>query len=726
MKRISLLWAYLIITVTGFTQDADKWENIFKNPPMHYRMNRNTHDFPDNTADQQKILDQYLREGYGGFATNTKWSARYLKDESEIRSLYDFVRMGKRRGMEIWLYDESWYPSGMAHDMILQEHPEWESKGLFFRTRKVSSGETLHWEIRPGTLKLLQALPLDGETFRYHQSLPLESLVRESVLEWTAPEGTEWLLVEVTCHVLYKGFQAGTRRGPGIWHYPSLLREEVGRRFVELTHQKYAEVLNAPLGSLFISTFTDEPSSMAINLSNRTQCDYGVYPWETVVEKRFRERTGTELSDALLRIATDEGSEGIRYRVIYFEIIQDLMRDHFFRPIREFCHKQGFASGGHLLLEETMMAHVPLYGSILECFREMDIPGVDLLTIEPTRTRRFLYSSRLAASAAELNGTRQVMAEVCPVYEVRKFGQGQEGPLSFATATLNRLMLGGVTKFNNYLKLNSANPETRYRINTAVARTAWLNDRGVRAARIGVFYPIETMWGYYRPIPTLGPYGSSDRIKGGAPSAVELEALFNTVSDHLFDNQWEFSYLDSRAIEESVVTVDGMLMHGDLKWQAVILPGVTTLSEKAMERLLKFVKAGGNVIFLKCEPLNSLTEFPSGQIRRLLAEMKNTKGFYSVEDCGEKLEQLLNRLVKRTIRIHPQEQILCAERETNLESIFTILNDSNIVRTIQISFPDAIEIHLLDPWEGTIRKGQQEMELSLNPYELKLFRVKRK
>jgi hypothetical protein len=66
--------------------------------------------------------------------------------------------------------------------------------------------------------------------------------------------------------------------------YPNLLQPEPTARFLDLTHQRYAQNLGADLGQFFVSTFTDEPSSMSLFLR---PMPYRVLPWSPELSVEF-------------------------------------------------------------------------------------------------------------------------------------------------------------------------------------------------------------------------------------------------------------------------------------------------------------------------------------------------------------------------------------------------------------------------------------------------------
>ena len=214
------------------------------------------------------------------------------------------------------------------------------------------------------------------------------------------------------------------------------------------------------------------------------------------------------------------------------------------------------------------------------------------------------------------------MTESCPISDYN-FYAGKEAPSVEIRGTLNRQMIGGVTDFNNYLQLQHEDGAGRTALNDYIARVVSQLSGGVRASRIAVYYPIETLWTRYRPLPS--GLRSWDDVAGGAPEAQQLSGLFDRVSDCLMDNGWEFSYIDAQGIEESKVE-NGYLVHGNLRWDVLILPGAETLSEEMFERIFEFASRGGKVIVLESLPRNSFTEFPSETVSSGFEKMLSMQG----------------------------------------------------------------------------------------------------
>lgn len=711
MKNKLLPWLFgLLMAITTTITAQTKMLHTFKNPSLLYRMGLNTHSIPHDQTLQDSILRHYLNCGYGSLATNVNWTTDYLDNEEEIQSMFRFARSAKSQGMKVWLYDENWYPSGMANTYILDKHPEWECEGLLFKSIEVKGKEKISVPLLPGRIVAIQALPLADGTPQIEKAHNISLGTMAETLNWTAPEGS-WLVVMISTNRLREGFQAGTERGNRVLNYPSLLMPEVGKRFVELTHKRYAAVLGEKLSSLFFATFTDEPSSMALPYR---ELGYGVYPWKANISVEFEKRSGHKLSDDLLWIMLDKGEKGQRARVIYFQIIADFMSNHYFKLIKDYCHSQGILSGGHLLLEEDMMAHAVLYGDIMACYREMDIPGIDVLTGMPDFTRRYLYSARLASSAAELEGNSAVMTEICPIADHAVY-EGKEAPIDDVRGTINRQMVGGVTLFNNYLQLEHECVEGKNQFNKYVARIAESLSGGTRSAKIAVYYPIETMWSYLRPV--ASGLANWDKVSGGALEAQSHARTFEAISDYLYDNQYEFSYLDSKGIVASEVR-QNKLVHSNLSWEVIILPDVRTIPDEALKRLVDFSKAGGKLIVLETFPENSLSEFPSQRVSSLVDELKQSKNcFYMREVNKDSLNKVIEKGALREIIFTNNDKILMTHRHISGKEIFFIVNDSPEEKQVGVRLPQMKSVLVCDPVTGNSIREKSSFEIKLNPYQ---------
>jgi hypothetical protein len=673
---------------------------------------------------QDSLIKAYLNNGYGGFTINVPFE-HYLEDAA-MKGTLRFCEKARSAGLELWLYDENGYPSGNAGDLVIRENPAWEVMGLFFDDTVVKQGP-LHFRLPPGKSELVAAFPVSGKVVDYSRKTDLSGFIKGSYLVWNAPEG-EWNIFAVTKDQLYEGFQVSKKPGGSASpHYPSLMIPEVTETFLRVNHEVYAEYLGNDLGKYFTSTFTDEPSLMAVPFE---WYSWSVIPWQEVLSEEIKKRYGYLPEERLVELFSDKGPAGQQVRYQYFHTVGDLIVNNYFKPIEEWCAKHNFKSEGHLLLEETMMAQVPLYGDAMKCFREMDAPGIDILSCLP----RFMpvHSPKLASSAAKLEGNDLVMSEPCPIMEV--YTLGSEPSATEVRGHLNMLMAGGVTDFNNYLNLTHSDQKEKIAFNSYVGRTTLLLHGGVTRADIGVVYPIESLWTRFLPQPlkvvdgffTDPNMSGWDTLAGGSPDAILVEQTFRNISRFMFKNRREYSYLDSRVIIESKV-VNGELVNGRLHWKVIVLPAVSTLPEEAWKRLFEFAEAGGKIIALELMPLNTEKKFPDTEIQSRAEKLfeTNDNARLVINWKSKKIEELLNVWLGKEVKLEDESlPIRIAHRQIENKDVFFIMNDSGKAISTKVTLKAPSKMEEWYPASGNILEVSNSFSISLLPYQAKIYRSK--
>lgn len=715
MKRLIIAITSSLVFITAFAQNEDTIKAHFLNPTLEYRMNINKHDFPLSASSQNDFCDIMLgRNGYRGMATNVS-QTDYLESASNFAAFCTGVRTAKSKGYDVWLYDEKLYPSGMADNKVLTAHPDWECEGLLIYKNNLDANGTVNFSM-PGKLIIAEAVPISDGALQYDSAKDISSYFAGGTLNWTADSGP-CRVVLVTENVLYTGYQAGTERGGETPHYPSLLMPEVTNLFIDYTHKRYANAFGEQLGKYFTSTFTDEPSTMALPY---TQLGYGVYPWKQIVSDTLRSRYGYDLKDKLMKIALDNGNEGRQLRYQYFKVISDLMSRNYFGILKDYCHSQNFKSGGHLLLEESLCAQVPLYGSIMACYRQLDIPGIDCLTGLPGKTRNYMISSRLAASAAELEGNSRVMVESTPIDN--DLPNSQEPPTIDIKGVHNRFMVGGVTDYNNYLKLSYETFSGRKAFNTYIARVASMLSGGVRASRIAVYYPIETMWTKFKPADMR--VNAWFNVKGADAEATSLETLFDNLSFSLLDKGWEYSYVDAQGLAESTIK-DKQICHDSLKWNVLILPGVETLPKQAYDKINEFIGNGGIVIAENKLPVNSDTEFPSSEITNQFKNYADKSSIiYNSSFNASTLNSQLENLIGRDIALSSYDSVMCSHKKIYGKDVYFLINDSQSGKTLTVNLPNTCQWELWNPQTGSISDTPSDFSWTFGEYDGLIIRSK--
>ncbi len=710
MRKKLILTVLFLANTAILAQSRQDLYEIWQNPPLEYRMNKNIHHLPSDQQGQNALIENTLANGWGGFSLNVSFS-HYLTDNG-MKTVRQFCESAKAKGMDLWLYDEQGYPSGSAGGRVLKQNIALESMGIFF-TDAVVSGGLSEFKVPPGRPIQISAFPIINGEADYTRSVNLSDYYDGSQVHWDAPEG-KWKLFAATKNSLYKGFQADRNSYP----YPSLLIPEVTEIFLDTTHNKYAEYLGNNLGRYFTSTFTDEPSTMAMQFHSYSE-KHAVIPWQEVLSSEMATRYGYRPEDRLVELFYYDGSAGQQVRYQYFKTVGDLISENYFGKIKIWCEEHNFLSGGHLLLEETMLAHVPLYGNIMQCFRQMNAPGIDILSCYPENFP--VHSPKLASSAAELEGQSRVMSEPCPVAD-----GDSEPPMESLRGFVNMLLLEGVTDFNCYLKLNGLTQEEQIEFNKYVGRIGMLLRGGYTSADIGVVYPIESLWTKYKP--GYQKVSGWKHVIGASEEANSIDKAFKDVSRFMYDYRWEYMHLDSQAIIDSIVD-NGNLTHGNHQFKVIVLPAVDTLPIEAWKRLLRFAQQGGKLIFLEAVPCNSEIAFPDTYVQAEFARMikENKNVLFMKEWASEGLDNIISKWVRAKVLVEEKKLPLrLAHKKVGSDDVFFLINDSHETIRTNIEFNIKGRVEQWDPESGKVSVISGMEEILLMPYHGKVYMVNTK
>ncbi len=695
----------------------------FAEPPRENRIIKIIHGWPDQAADQDRLIRQFKTQGFGGVVCNVSFDD-YLESEPKWEAFVRAIKEARKAGLVLWLYDERGYPSGNAGGIVLRDHPEWEARGLLIADQECDGGN-VRLDLPPGEPLLTAAFPVDHGVIDVQRMVNLRGQEQNGTLGWQAPNG-RWRLIAITESRLFEG----THADGNLWQklpYVNLLQAEPTARFLQVTHERYASHLGGDLGKYFQATFTDEPSLMSCFLKPMS---YRPLPWSPQLPAEFERRRGYPLDESVIISLVAETGSAEKHRYDYWLTIGELVSENFFGQIQNTCRRLGVPSGGHLLMEESLAAHVPLYGDFFRCARRLDAPGMDCLTSVPSEVP--WQVARLLASVAELEGKSIVMSETSDHSQVwRPAGDTRAKRIVTEPeirGTCNRLMVGGVNAITSYFSFTGLSDDALRRLNDWVGRCSYMLTGGHQVADIAVVYPVESVWTRFVP---------SRVWANDATAAAGIEILFRSTADALFNAQRDFTFVDSRALTDAKVE-SGAMVHGSLRWRVVVLPGVDTLPFAAWENLARFVRLGGIAIALGTLPANSGSEFPSPIVDRFARELFGTvtnqpwihtnalggAGIFLPAGTEALLPLALDGLLDHDVKIDdPRSPLRVTHRRVAGREVYFVINDSGQPWSGRLEF-SGNNGERWDPGAGRVDRllTNGPIPLALGPYGAALFR----
>ena len=693
----------------------------FAHPPAESRILKIIHSWPDEPAAQDALIQRLAGQGFGGVVCNVSFKD-YLTSETKWKAFTRAVEEAKKAGFALWLYDEKGYPSGTAGGIVLREHPEWEARGLLIADTE-GEGTRLTLEVPPGKPFLIAAFPVRDGNIDLKGLTNLAAEVREGKLSWQAPLG-RWRVMAITEDRLFEGTHASLSLSEHI-PYLNLLQPEPTARFLEVTHQAYAQHLGNNLGQWFVSTFTDEPSLMSLFLR---RMPYRVLPWSPNLAAEFKKRRGYALEPVVPALVAEAGPTGRRARYDYWRTVGELVSDSYFGQIQRWCSQHQVLSGGHLLMEENLVNQVPLYGDFFRCLRRLDAPSIDCLTSIPDQVP--WYIARLASSAAELENKSVTMCETSD-HSQHYRPPGDKRPVRTVTeeeirGTCNRLMVEGIDTITSYYSFAGLTDEQLRRLNSWVGRCCAALKGGHQVADIAVVYPVESVWPRFTP---------ARHYANDSPSAAQIETLCHDVSDALYSAGRDFTYVDGRALAEAKVE-GATLVHGKLCWRVVVLPGADTLPLAAWQNLAHFAQNGGVVVAVGARPANSEKEFPSRRVLKLAdaifgpdtAEMRVTAnrrgggGILLPPSAACLLSQILDDVLEPDVSVAARSPLRSTHRRIDGREVYFVINDSDRPWTGPVGLSASGSGQQCDPATGEVRAFSPGQEISFPAYGGFVFR----
>ena len=701
----------------GAIADDGSLAQRFADPPARARILKIIHSWPDEPRQQDELIEKLTKAGFGGVVCNVSFDD-YLVSEPKWRSFQRAVAEAKKAGWVLWLYDERGYPSGNAGGIVLRDHPEWEASGLLIADA-ASDGTPVTLSAPPGRLLLAAAFPARDGVIDPAKKVELSAQVHDGRLIWQPPPG-HWQVLIVTQNRLYEGTHAVSNLSDKI-PYVNLLMPEPTRRFLSVTHQAYADHLGSDLGRQFMATFTDEPSLMSVFMR---PMPYRVLPWAPDLPVEFRNRRGYPLDPIVAELVLDAGAAGRKHRYDFWLTIAELVSENYFGQIQDWCRAHDLRSGGHLLMEESLAAHVPFYGDFFRCARRLDAASIDCLTSLPPEVPWFI--ARLLASAAELEGKTIVMSETSD-HSQRYRPPGDVRPVRNVTereirGTCNRLILGGVNCITSYYSFAGFSDETMRRLNAWIGRCCTMLTGGHQVADVALVYPIQSIWPRFVP---------SHEWTREAHDATKIDSIYRIAMDSQYNARRDFTIADARALTEAKV-VNGTMVHGDLQWHVIVLPGVDTLPLAAWENLARFARDGGVLVALGALPANSESEFPCPRVltfcREIFGPTANQPTAFANAAGGGGIflpagsEGLLPIAIKGVLRsdvaVDASAPLRMTHRRIENHDVYFLINDSSKTWHGLVDFAATGQVEQWDPASGkAISLSQQRpIALSLEPY----------
>lgn len=595
-----------------YNDRSERWDDsLFADPKNRYR---GTPFWAWNAALETRRLRRQIgcfqQMGFGGFFMHSRCglTTPYLGDEffAAVKTCTDEAG---RRGMYANLYDEDRWPSGSAGGFV-SRIPAYRRKRLVMQeadrqddlppAQGAEAGKP--WFIAAFDVVLNPA----GELVRYRRIGRGESAADRKVYFFCVPDtpGDPWYNYQT---------------------YADVLNPRAVGTFLALTHEQYKKELGRDFGNVSPMIFFDEPQidhrdgMLPSAFAPRTAS-----PWTATLPETFRDRFGYDLTDCLPEIFWNPATEQApgdreapakaaddrkspakaaesripaptpRVRAHYYRHLAGLFADAFCDGIGLWCRENGILCTGHGLGEPLLSSQCYASGDLMRQYREMDLPGIDLLA-----NRLELISAKQAQSVSHQMGRQGVMCELYGVtgWDFDFRGHKYQGDWLAALGVTQRVphlcwySMHGDAKRDYPASIFCQSPWFReYKlVEDHFARVNTVMTRGRAEVRIGMIHPIESYWLLH------GPQTET------AAATDLLQDRFDRSCEWLLGSHLDFDYIDE-ALLPGQVRPDAPRQVGESRYDAILLPGLKTLRRTTLDFLYAFCRDGGKLIFLWNRP----------------------------------------------------------------------------------------------------------------------------
>ncbi|NIA13291.1 MAG: hypothetical protein GWP08_04365 [Nitrospiraceae bacterium] len=377
----------------------------------------------------QEYLAIVAEGGNGCFTAESRPHSDWL-GEGWFRDLAVCLDSAKRLGLDMWIFDEKWWPSGEVGGKVPKQYA---SKSLQVKWVDVPGPGACSIDIPKEHLIAVIAGRLSGEKVEGGSLVDLTPQVADTTLAWNAPEGG-WRVMVFT----WDFQQAGHR------YLVDGASQDAVDWYLDTVYQPHYDRFGAEFGKTIKGYFYDEPETHG--------------DWGTEVIPMLDER-GADWMQALVAfkcgLAGPEQEAAAKYQ--YIDAFAEAWGRTLFGGITEWCHDHGVESTGHFLEHVRTYAHPKKCAyNMVQLMKYTGMGGIDAVFTQFAPGKRdlnLLYTPKLGSSVTHAYGKRDDLTMV-EIYGAR----GQDLSYPEMKWWLDVMQVQGV----NFIIPHSFNPRAPY------------------------------------------------------------------------------------------------------------------------------------------------------------------------------------------------------------------------------------------------------------------------
>jgi hypothetical protein len=508
----------------------------------------------------------------------------------------DILETAKKLDMNVIMYDDNDFPSGMAGGKTQELFPEHAQKRLNKIEKEVVGPLNISESLPIG--QLLSAVAMNFNTL---ERINLRPFILNENLKWTAPKGN-W-------KIMY--FTLTTDKPHEIYKCIDYLDTAAVRQMVNQTYEKYYEKFSSHFGNTIKISFFDDVGFWE-----------HPYMWTGKFNEKFKKLNGFDPEPYYPVLWYNVGPETEAMRFAFFNTRSELLAEGFPKIISDWTKKHKIKDTGHPPGNYDPTP-IDMNGDVMKFYRHTAIPLSDVIL-----DYQFGQNGhKLVSSTADYYDR--------PLVGVEIYGAFAES--IFDSLMLYRSMFEMFVRGSNLViphamwytsgkehipplvspyseKIAAALPE----YSDFVGRSSYLLRGGRRVSEIGLFYPIESLAGWYR---------FDDPAFKRQGFFVSPETDYQKISGLLTNEvRKDFTYIHP----ENFITDKYSIKKGSIKlnnkenfqeYRVMIISGCNIISAKTLSKLKQFYDNGGIVISTTQLPFKSSEIGQDGKVISIIKEI---------------------------------------------------------------------------------------------------------
>ncbi len=576
--------------------------------------------FLNHKLDQEEVrrqIREFADKGYQGVFAHARAGLLTPYMSNDWWKIIDvIIQECESTGMKFQIWDEDYFPSGIAGGRTAWEHPELASRNMNFTVRIFENCDEIELDFKKGYLLKAFAIELDADE-QCLKSIDITEYCGTRRQEWTERRVQHTLyspllalsgnphwrcsFIDNRFAVCWKPEKKARYAVVGItvelnFNRTCLMDPRTTKAMLDSTYEEYYKRYGKHFGGLVDSVFFDEPSN---------GCE--IYPWSVNFAQEFLKDHEYDIVENLHHLAYDIDEQSPAVRAHFRATQHRLMTVNYLEQSREWCHEKDIIFRGHLTRTEWLSLASAYWPNELRCYKYVDIPCCDPLgkAYGFKDTAAYHTGIKVVASAAHIFGKELAGSDCLAVIGDEVALRDLKGMLDYQMALgINYFVMHGYSYSIDRPRKDEVPPSIFYQhsewdymncLSKYVKNVCGRLSEAVPVCNILMLYPATSLACQQKPD------NEPRDLKHDSWYVLENEKKIHALVDDLLSAHRDFDFVDEVTLSE-LVSEKGVLKHHN-NYGAIVLPYVKFIPEYTAQALHRYTANGGRVILVADIPV---------------------------------------------------------------------------------------------------------------------------